>query len=219
MPNAGVRERAQKLLEQHSENERLLDAYWQWATNPTPPAAGYALEENGGFIATNLLVRYGEPGIAIVSQLADESRELRKDASIYDVQQAVLEILNGPVGQGLRDGVLERLHQPVPSRRFLAAWLVSRARWCFRQGPNAWIAGEFDWSLGTDLDLGMNDCRTDLARCLFGADILQMDMVREAVAVGVVNRLFYRSASGRMEPKLRPGPRIPLSAIAYADRT
>ena len=219
MQNAGVRERVAKLLEQHGQNERLLDAYWQWATNPTPPAAGYALEENGGFIATNLLIRYGEPSIATVTQLSDECRDLRKDASVYDVQQAVLEVLNGPMGQVLRDGVVHRLHEPASARRFLSAWLVSRARWCFRQGPNAWVAGEFDWSLGTDLEQSPTDARTLLARTLFGETLAEADMVREAMAVGIVNRLFYRSATGRMEPKLRPGPRIPLSAIAYADRT
>ncbi|HYF91819.1 MAG TPA: hypothetical protein VD969_06205 [Symbiobacteriaceae bacterium] len=218
MQNAGVRDRVQKLLEQHSQNERMLDAYWQWATNPTPPAAGYALEENGGFISTNLLIRYGEPSIAIVTQLADECRELRKDASVYDVQQAVLDVLNGPLGQGLRDGVLERLHQPAPVRRFLAAWLITRARWLFRQGPNAWIAGEFDWSLGTDLEMAADDARSPVARTLFGQAVAQADLVREALVVGLINRLFYRSASGRMEPKLRPGPRIPLPAIAYTDR-
>jgi len=219
MQNAGVRERVAKLLEQHSHNERMLDAYWQWATNPTPPAAGYALEENGGFIATNLLIRYGEPAIGIVSQLCDECRELRKEASVYDVQQAVLEILNDQAGQCLRDGILQRLHAAAPVRHFLAAWLVSRARWCFRQGPNAWIAGEFDWSLGTDLEMAGNDAKTPLACILYGESVAQADIVREAMAVGIINRLFYRSAAGRMEPKLRPGPRIPLSAIAYTDRT
>ncbi|HWI63792.1 MAG TPA: hypothetical protein VNT75_18300 [Symbiobacteriaceae bacterium] len=219
MQNAGVRERVAKLLEQHGQNERLLDAYWQWATNPTPPAAGYALEENGGFIATNLLIRYGEPSIATVTQLSDECRDLRKDASVYDVQQAVLEVLNGALGQVLRDGVVQRLHDPAPARRFLAAWLVCRARWCFRQGPNAWVAGEFDWSLGTDLEQSPADARTQLARVLFGESVAEADILREAMASGIVNRLFYRSASGRMEPKFRPGPRIPLSAIAYADRT
>lgn len=219
MQNAGVRDRVQKLLEQHGQNERMLDAYWQWATNPTPPAAGYALEENGGFIATNLLIRYGEPAIAVVTQLSDECRELRREASVYDVQQAVLEVLNGPVGQSLRDGVLARLHAPTPVRRFLGAWLVARARWCFRQGPNAWIAGELDWSLGTDLETAANDARSPVAGILFGSAAAEADVVREAMAVGIVNRLFYRSQAGRMEPKVRPGPRIPLSAIAYADRT
>jgi hypothetical protein len=219
MQNAGVRDRVQKLLEQHAQNERMLDAYWQWATNPTPPAAGYALEENGGFIATNLLIRYGEPAITVVTQLSEECRELRKEASVYDVQQAVLEVLNGPVGQALRDGLLQRLHTETPARRFLAAWLVARARWCFRQGPNAWIAGELDWSLGTDLETAANDARSPVACSLFGVAAADTDVVREAMAVGIVNRLFYRSQGGRMEPKVRPGPRIPLSAIAYADRT
>lgn len=215
MQNAGVRERVQKLLEQHGQNERMLDAYWQWATNPTPPSAGYALEENCGFIATNLLVRYSEPLVSLVTQLADECRDLRKDASVYDLQQAVIDVLNGPVGQVLRDGVLRRINEPVPERRLLAAWLVSRARWSFRQGPDVWIAGEFDWSLGYDLESATRDVATEVARALAGQGAPEFNLAREAQVAGIVNRLLYRSANGRIEPRMRPGPRIPLARIAY----
>jgi hypothetical protein len=216
--NAGVRERVQRLLEQHGQNERMLDAYWQWATNPTPPSAGYALEENCGFIATNLLVRYGEPAISLVTQLADECRELRKEDSVYDLQQAVIDVLNGPLGQVVREGVLRRLNEPAPERRLLAAWLVSRARWSFRHGPDVWVAGEFDWSLGYDLDSSARDMNTEVARALGGQGAPEVNLAREALAVGIVNRLLYRSANGKVEPRVRPGCRIPLVQIGYAAR-
>lgn len=215
MQNAGVRDRIQRLLEQHATDERILDAYWQWATNPTPPSAGYALEENGGFIATNLLMRYGEAGISLVTQIADESRELRQDASIYDMQQAIIDVLNGPVGQVLRDGIVERINADSPARRLLAAWLVGRSRWNFRHGKDAWVAGEFDWSLGFDLETAGRDVQAQIAGMLYGAEAAQIDLAREGLAVGIINRLFYRSASGRVEPRVRPGPRIPLSLIVY----
>jgi hypothetical protein len=215
MQNAGVRDRVQRLLEQHGTNERMLDAYWQWATNPTPPSAGYALEENCGFINTNLLVRYGEPAIDIVSQLAGECRELRADASVYDLQQAVISVLNGPVGQGLRDAVLNRLNEEKPTRRALAAWLANRSRWCTRPGGDAWVGGEYDWSLGMDLDAAGRDTETQLFRSLFGMEAAHCDMPREALLVGVINRLFYRNILGHMQPKVRPGPRIPLAKIVY----
>ncbi|HEY8347058.1 MAG TPA: hypothetical protein VIL07_07260 [Symbiobacteriaceae bacterium] len=215
MRNAGVEDRVQRILEQHMHNERMLDAYWQWATNPTPPAAGYALEENCGFIATNLLLRYGEPAIELVTQMAAECRELRREASVYDLQQAVIAVLNGPVGNELREGILNRINQPIPERRLLAAWLVSRARWAGRTGDDAWLAGEFDWSLGVDLQSASKDLQSPLVRTLYGIDGSQVDLAREALLVGVVNRLLYRNVSGRMEPKMRPGPRLPLARITY----
>lgn len=215
MQNAGVRERVQKLLEPYSQKERMLDAYWQWATNPTPPSAGYALEENAGFIATNLLVRYGEPCIALVTQLSDECRELLQEATMYDLQQAVIDVVNGPLGEALRTGVLARLNAPEPARRMLAAWLVSRARWNFRHGKDAWVAGEFEWSLGYDLEGASRDARTDLAMLLYGSQAADADLLREAMAVGIVNRLLFRSQTGRIEPRVRPGPRIPIGQIEY----
>jgi len=213
--NAGVRERVQRQLEQHSGDERMLDAYWQWAMNPTPPSAGYALEENSGFIATNLMNRYGAPAIDVVSQLTAECADLQRDASVYDLQQAVIGVLNGTAGDLLRQGVVDRLNDPAPARQLLAAWLVSRARWAYRQGKDAWLAGEFDWSLGADLELATRDAASPTAALLFGPDAAEVDLPREGLAAGVVNRLFYRSTSGRMEPKLRPGPRIPLSGVIY----
>ncbi len=215
MQNAGVRYLVQRTLEQHRDSERMLDAYWQWATNPTPPSAGYALEENGGFIATNLLVRYGEPAIDLVSQMAAECRKLREEASVYDLQQAVIAVLNGPAGRVLREGVLRRLHEPTPGRRLLAAWLVNRAMWHGRSRTEGWLAGEFDWSLGVDLAAAEPDVRTEVARALHGPVEEPIDLAREAMAVGVVNRLFYRSAAGRMEPKMRPGIRIPIALVTY----
>jgi hypothetical protein len=215
MQNAGVRDRVQRLLESHTSNERMLDAYWQWATNPTPPSAGYALEENCGFINTNLLVRYGEPAIDLVSQLANECRDLRMDASVYDLQQAVISVLNASVGDSLREGILHRLGEDRPQRRVLAAWLANRARWCSRPGPEAWIAGEYDWSLGMDLEAAGKDLETEICKALYGPEVSHFDLGREALAVGVVNRLFYRNVVGRMEPKMRPGPRLSVSQLAY----
>lgn len=215
MQNAGVRDLVERVLETHGENERMLDAYWQWATNPTPPSAGYALEENYGFVATNLLVRYGEPAIDLVTQMAAECRELRAEASVYDLQQAVMSVLNGSRGDLLRDGIISRLSEPRPSRQVLSAWLVARARWGMRLWREAYLCGEYDWSLGLDLLAAAPDLASVVARTLYGDEVVQVDLAREALAVGVVNRLFYRNAAGRMEPKMRPGPRLALATVLY----
>jgi hypothetical protein len=41
--------------------------------------------------------------------------------------------------------------------------------------------------------------------------------LREAIAAGIINRLYYRSPSGRVEAKFRPGPRIPVKEIRWHD--
>jgi hypothetical protein len=215
VPSAALKERVLKLLSEHSQNEQVLDAYWQWATNPTPPSAGYALVENAGFIATNLMIRYGKPAVDVVTRLGEECEELQGEGSVYDLQQTILEVLQGPAGQTLRDGVLRRLNDPAPARRLLAAWLVSRARWGLRLGRDVHICGIFDWSLGADLEASDKDVDTAVCRALLAPAAVKVDLLREALHVGVANRLLYRSPSGRLEPKVRPGPRIPLAQIIY----
>jgi len=215
LQEAQVRDLVRRVLQPHAADERMLDGYWQWASNPTPSSAGYALEENCGFIATNLLGRYGQPAIELVSQLAGECRQMREDAGVEELRQAILAILNDDVGEVLRAGIARRLSESVPARRVLAAWLVSRARWCSLPGREGYIGGAWDWALGVDLEAGSRDLKTEVAQAL-GTPPGGVDLAREAVAVGIVNRLFYRNVAGRMEPKLRPGPRIPVALVAYA---
>lgn len=213
MQDASVRERVRRVLERHASDERMLDAYWQWASNPTPPSAGYALEENCGFIATNLLNRYGRPAIDLVSALAEEVADLRQEASICDLRQAITAVLGTEVGETLRVGVAARLNEPTPARQTLAMWLVTRAHWFCPQGQAPWVGGELDWALGLDLENSGRDLTTQVAQLLECRT--DVDLSREALAVGIVNRLFYRTAGGRMEPRLRPGPRIPVGLVTY----
>jgi len=217
MLDAGVLDKVKRVLERHNEDERMLDAYWQWASNPTPPSAGYALEENYGFIATNLLTRYEQPGIEVVTKLADEAYALRQEASVFDLRQAIFTVLNGETGNLLRQGIVKRLNDDTTKRRVLAAWLVQRAHWRAFLGAETWVAGEFDWALGVDLEMASPGLKTPLSLALSGGEAIdEVALMREAIAAGVVNRLFYRSLAGRMEPKVRPGPRIQLSEIVYA---
>ncbi len=215
MQNADVRELVQRSLERYADDERALDAFWQWASNPTPPSAGYALEENAGFIATNLMLRYGEPAVDLVMSVNEECRRLAGRASIQELQRTIVTVLNGPLGEPLRQGIIRRLTQPSMARRALTAWLVNRARWRRMPGREPVVAGEFDWSLGADLESAAADCQSAVMCALYGPETAQLDLAREAMAVGVVNRLFYRNVAGRMEPKLRPGPRLPVSQLVY----
>lgn len=210
-----LRARLQRVLEAHAEDERMLDAYWQWATNPTPPVSGYALEENEGFIATSLLMRYGSPAIEEVSRVSASCRELVSGgASVFELQQTIMMLMGGPLGAALRTGMVRRLCVPLPGRRALAAWVKARAIWRAAPDQAEWTLGEFDWSLGQDLEALEKDLQSTLFRTLFGGP---HDLLREALAAGVINRLYYRSPSGRVEAKFRPGPRIPVREIQWLD--
>lgn len=210
-----LRIRLQRVLESHAEDERMLDAFWQWATNPTPPVSGYALQENEGFIATGLLMRYGSPAIQEVSRVSAACRELVDGgASVFELQQTIMLLMGGPVGAALRAGMARRIAAPLPGRRALAAWLKARAIWRAAPERVEWTLGEFDWSLGQDLESLEKDLQSTLFRTLFGGP---HDLLREALAAGVINRLYYRSPSGRVEAKFRPGPRIRVEAINWLD--
>ena len=54
-----VRKTVENTLERYRDNHVMLDAFWQWASNPTPRSAGFALEENYERIKDNLKLRYG----------------------------------------------------------------------------------------------------------------------------------------------------------------
>lgn len=211
-----LRLRLQRVLESHAQDERMLDAFWQWATNPTPPVSGYALEENEGFIATGLLMRYGSPAIAEVSRVFETCRELvASGSSIFELQQAILMLLGGPLGGALRAGITRRIAAPLPGRRALAAWLKARAIWRAAPDQAEWTLGEFDWSLHQDLEQLERDLQSTLFRTLFGGP---HDLLREALAAGALNRLYYRSPAGRVEAKFRPGPRILVREIHWLDQ-
>ena len=51
---AAVRE----VLERSAHDEVMIDALFQWSTNPTSMSAGWGLEENYPYIGKNLKLRY-----------------------------------------------------------------------------------------------------------------------------------------------------------------
>jgi hypothetical protein len=85
----------QEMLAKYSNNEVMLDAWIQWASNPTSKSAGFGLEENYSFIRSNLLQRYSisrEDAEKYVNALKDENDKLRNsEYSIYDLQKEIIE--------------------------------------------------------------------------------------------------------------------------------
>lgn len=85
----------QEMLAKYSNNEAMLDAWIQWASNPTSKSAGFGLEENYSFIRSNLLQRYSisrEDAEQYVNALKDESDKLRNSGyAVGDLQKEIME--------------------------------------------------------------------------------------------------------------------------------
>lgn len=109
-------------MSRHSSNEIMLDAFIQWASNPTSMSAGYGLEENYSLIASNLQDRYGLSS----SQASDYIDGLRHDCEhileatndVYQVRSELLKHLQGELGEQWRKGTRQRLREaPIEVRR------------------------------------------------------------------------------------------------------
>jgi len=70
-------EQVHHILARYRDDQGVLDAFWQWASNPTPMSAGYALDENYACSGENLRQRYGadadrgDPLVSADSRRAD----------------------------------------------------------------------------------------------------------------------------------------------------
>lgn len=109
-------------LRQYKGDEIMLDAFWQWASNPTSMSAGYGVEDNYPYIQKNLERRYGlslpEAG-ARVGGLKTEcdsliervkSMPIETGRQIGEIQDALRAALTtGDYEDLRRQGVLQRL--------------------------------------------------------------------------------------------------------------
>jgi hypothetical protein len=108
-----LEEMVRETLSRHSSDEIMLDAFIQWASNPTSMSAGYGVEENYSFIASNLQDRYGLSS----SQASGYIDRLRHDCEcileatndVYQVRSEVLRQLQGELGKQWRKGMGQQL--------------------------------------------------------------------------------------------------------------
>ena len=59
MAETSLEEIIRDTLNCHLDDEIMLDAFVQWASNPTSMSAGYGIEANYPYIAENLRKRFG----------------------------------------------------------------------------------------------------------------------------------------------------------------
>lgn len=122
-------EEIHSILDQYRNDEVMLDALFQWATNPTSMSAGYGLEENYPYIKKNLALRHSlTPGEAekrlktlreVCSVLLTEAEQLPDDKyRIGHVQKRLSDVLcQGDYGNLRLQGVLRRLREASEETR------------------------------------------------------------------------------------------------------
>jgi hypothetical protein len=102
-------------LKQHLNNVLMLDAWIQWASNPTSKSADYGIEKNNSMINANLLHRYSltrEEANQYTAKLENESNELMKSGyGIYELRKEILRQLQGSAGETFRKALKEKIEK------------------------------------------------------------------------------------------------------------
>ncbi len=125
-----IEEKIYSILDQYQNDEVMLDAFFQWATNPTSMSAGYGLEENYSYIKKNLALRYALSPTEVekrlkaleeaCSVLIVEAEQLpdEKKYRIGHVQKRLSAILcQGDYGNLRVQGVIRRLQEASEETR------------------------------------------------------------------------------------------------------
>jgi hypothetical protein len=122
MTNQELRTQVSKVVKRYADDEIMLDALFQWGSNPTSRSAGYGLQENYLCIVKNLVARYGLSTLDAEKRVAELKRScdslIKSQWDIYEIQRHLLETLKqGEPGQVLRQGVLRRLRETSEETR------------------------------------------------------------------------------------------------------
>jgi hypothetical protein len=124
-----MEEKINSILAQHRRDEVMLDAFFQWATNPTSMSAGYRFEENYPYIKKNLELRYrlspvaAEKHLKVLVEACDillnEAEQLPDSMHrIAHVQMRLKAILSeGEYGNLRTEGVMRRLREASEDTR------------------------------------------------------------------------------------------------------
>lgn len=117
-----MEEKIRDTLAQYLDDEVMLDAFFQWSTNPTSMSAGYGLEENYPYIKKNLMSRYGFSPIEADKRINEMKTKcdafineaklfpLKERQKIGEVQRTLCNILSqGDYETVRRQGVIRRL--------------------------------------------------------------------------------------------------------------
>ena len=102
-------------LKQHENDEAILDAWVQWALNPTSMSAGYGIDVNYPIIRENLLQRYSvtvEEADRYIDTLKGESDKLvNSERDVYRLREEIIKQVQGKIGERWRNGIKEKIEK------------------------------------------------------------------------------------------------------------
>ena len=177
----------------------MLDAFSQWASNPTSISAGSGIEQNYPYINKNLMRRYdlssAKAGKLIIElknccdDLIDAARSLPGvKYPVDEVQSALIDILSqSGCDNLLRQGVLKRLRDvSEETRKAVALFNIL-------DSVNASVSPDnFTESPGRDRDYQSEF--EAYYNATYGQTAPVLRVKQELVKSGVYNELFYRSS-------------------------
>lgn len=112
-----IEEKIHSILGQYRNDEVMLDAFFQWATNPTKQYRGYGIEENYPYIQKNLVNRYGMPS-AQAKEYVDALKKacdlLLSEAGgdVYAIRNAIVQgVSQEGYSKVLKLGMIKRLEK------------------------------------------------------------------------------------------------------------
>jgi hypothetical protein len=109
-------------LNRYRNDEIMLDAFVQWASNPTSMSARYGIEENYPYIAENSRKRFGLSSRQVseyVQRLKGDCEHLleivepKDKYSVSRIQTEILGQIQGRVGQEWHRGILKRIQESL----------------------------------------------------------------------------------------------------------
>ena len=214
MSNGALQTQVSKIVERHASDELILDALFQWATNPTSMSAGYGIRENQFYITQNLSVRYGltlqDAGThlselqRIVSTVQEqaEKQSIPPREQIGEMQRALLVALaQGEPKRLLHQGVLKRLGlTSEATRRALIVFQLAETAGS-RISPN-------DLTLPGDRWQNRQSEFQAYYNAVWGDTAPVLEIRTEIVKCGAYNELYWvpsPTAKGSPGPTLKEG--------------
>ena len=188
-----------QIIKQYSDNQVMLDAFSQWASNPTSISAGSGIEQNYPYINKNLMRRYdlssAEAGKLII-ELKNCCDDLLKAARslpgvkypVDEVQSALIDVLSqSGCDSLLRQGVLRRLRDAgEETKKAVALFNIL-------DSVNASVSPDNF----TEASGRYRDYQSEFEayyHATYGQTAPVLKVKQELVESGVYNELFYRSS-------------------------
>ncbi|MEK7281560.1 MAG: hypothetical protein AAB037_04315, partial [Chloroflexota bacterium] len=123
-----MEEKIHNIVAQYRNDEVMLDALFQWATNPTSMSAGYGLEENYPYIKKNLALHHNlspveaDKRLKALKEACDvlfiEAEQSYDKNIINHVHKRLNDILSqGDYGNLRRQGIIRRLREASEETR------------------------------------------------------------------------------------------------------